>query len=95
MDSVAVAERVERIVAVRDDASASDDLIESGLIAVREVQAWADAQHAALVAKLSPDPISVKKVFLPATWTPHEAAMPSALWMLPVTTPGRICSSWK
>ena len=55
MDSVAVAERVERIVAVCDDVSASDDLIESGLVAVREVQAWADAQHAALVAKLSPD----------------------------------------
>ncbi len=55
MDSVAVAERVERIVAVRDDVSASDDLIESGLVAVREVQAWADAQHAALVAKLSRD----------------------------------------
>ena len=55
MDSVGVAERVERIVAVRDDASASDDLVESGLVAVREVQAWVDAQHAALVAKLSTD----------------------------------------
>ncbi len=55
MDSVAVAERVNRIVAVRDDACADDDLIETGLVAVREVQAWADAQHAALVAKLSSD----------------------------------------
>ncbi len=53
MDSVAVAERVNRIVAVRDDACADDDLIETGLVAVRE--AWADAQHAALVAKLSPN----------------------------------------
>ena len=34
---------------------ASDVLVESGLVAVREVQAWADAQHAALVAKLSSD----------------------------------------
>ncbi len=55
MDSVAVAERVNRIVAVRDDACADDDLIEAGLVAVREVQAWADAQHAVLVAKLSSD----------------------------------------
>ncbi len=55
MDPVAVAERVHRIVAVRDDAAACDDLIESGLVAVREVQAWADAQHAVLVAKLSAD----------------------------------------
>jgi hypothetical protein len=53
MDPVAVAERVQHIVAVRDDVSASDVLVESGLVAVREVQAWADAQHAALVAKLS------------------------------------------
>ena len=53
MDAVGVAERVEHIVAVRDDTSASDDLVESGLVAVREVQAWVDAQHAALVAKLS------------------------------------------
>ena len=55
MDPAAVAERVQHIVAVRDDVSASDDLIESGLVAVREVQAWADAQHAALVAKMSSD----------------------------------------
>ena len=62
MDSVAVAERVERIVAVRDDVSASDDLIESGLVAVREVQAWADAQHAVLVAKLSSDGFAEARV---------------------------------
>ena len=55
MDSAGVAERVEHIVAVRDDVSASDAFIESGLVAVREVQAWVDAQHAALVAKLSSD----------------------------------------
>jgi hypothetical protein len=55
MDAVGVAERAGRIIAVRDDVAASDDLIESGLVAVREVQAWAEAQHAALVAKLSSD----------------------------------------
>ena len=53
MDSAGVAERVQHIVAVRDDVSASDAFIESGLVAVREVQAWAEAQHATLVAKLS------------------------------------------
>ncbi|HYN32118.1 MAG TPA: HNH endonuclease, partial [Ilumatobacteraceae bacterium] len=62
MDAVAVAERVHRIVAVRDDAAASDDLIESGLVAVREVQAWADAQHGALVAKLSADGFAEARV---------------------------------
>jgi hypothetical protein len=46
---------VQHIAAVRADPSASDVLVESGLVAVREVQAWADAQHAALVAKLSTD----------------------------------------
>jgi hypothetical protein len=62
MDPVAVAERVHRIVAVRDDAAASDDLIESGLVAVREVQAWAEAQHGALVAKLSADSFAEARV---------------------------------
>ena len=59
---VAVAERVQHIVAIRDDAVASDDLIESGLVAVREVQAWADAQHAVLVAKLSADGFAEARV---------------------------------
>ena len=62
MDAVGVAERAGRIVAVRDDASASDDLIESGLVAVREIQSWAEAQHAALVAKLSPDGFAEARV---------------------------------
>ncbi len=62
MDSVGVAERVERIVAVRDDASATDDVIESGLVAVREVQAWVDAQHAALVVELSTDGFAEARV---------------------------------
>ena len=62
MDAVGVAERAGRIVAVRDDASASDDLVESGLVAVREIQSWAEAQHAALVAKLSPDGFAEARV---------------------------------
>ncbi len=62
MDSVAVAERVRQIVAVRDDAAACDDLIESALVAVREVQAWADAQHAVLVAKLSADSFAEARI---------------------------------
>ncbi len=45
-------ERVGRISAVRSDASATAHVVESGLVAVREVQAWCDAQHAALVARL-------------------------------------------
>jgi hypothetical protein len=62
MDPVAVVERVHRIVAVRDDAAACDDLIESALVAVREVQAWADAQHGVLVAKLSADSFAEARV---------------------------------
>ena len=53
---------MERIVAVRDDASATDDLVESGLVAVREIQSWAEAQHAALVAKLSTDGFAEARV---------------------------------
>ena len=60
--AVGVAERAERIVALRDDVSASDDLVESGLAAVREIQSWADAQHAALVGKLSPDGFAEARV---------------------------------
>ncbi len=45
-------ERVGAIAAVRSDSSAGADAIESGLVAVREVQAWCDAQHAGLVARL-------------------------------------------
>ena len=62
MDSVGVAERAEHIVAVRDDAAATDDLVESGLVAVREIQSWAEAQHAALVAKLSADGFAEARV---------------------------------
>ena len=52
MEIAAVAERVGVIAAVRANRSAGVELIESGLVAVREVQAWCDAQHAGLVARL-------------------------------------------
>ncbi len=45
-------ERVEAIASVRSSRSADADVIESGLVAVREVQAWCHAQHAALVEAL-------------------------------------------
>ncbi len=53
MEIDAVVERVERIAAVRADAAADAGLIEAGLVAVREVTAWADAQQAALVWQLA------------------------------------------
>ena len=52
MEIAAVVERVGAIASVRADSSAGVDLIESGLVAVREVQAWCDAQHAGLVEQL-------------------------------------------
>jgi hypothetical protein len=52
MEIAGVVERVERISAVRSDPGAGGDLIGSGLVAIREVQAWCDAQHAVLVARL-------------------------------------------
>lgn len=44
--------RIERITAVRANRCSDAELIRSGLIAVRELQAWCDAQHAGLVAQL-------------------------------------------
>ena len=52
MEIAPVAERVEHVTAVRSNASADADLIQSGLVAVRQIQAWCDAQHAGLVAQL-------------------------------------------
>jgi hypothetical protein len=52
MEVVGVVERVEHISAVRSHPTADADLIQSGLVAIREVQAWCDAQHAGLVARL-------------------------------------------
>jgi hypothetical protein len=52
MEIAGVVERVERIAEVRSDPAASRSTITSGLVAVREAQAWLDAQHAGLVAAL-------------------------------------------
>ncbi len=52
MEIAGVVERVERIVSVRANPAADSDLIQTGLVAVREVQAWCDSQHAGLVAQL-------------------------------------------
>jgi hypothetical protein len=52
MEFVGVVERVGHISAVRSNPAADADLVQSGLVAIREVQAWCDAQHAGLVARL-------------------------------------------
>jgi hypothetical protein len=52
MEIVGVIERVEHISAVSAGAAADAGLLRSGLVAVREVRAWLDAQHAGLVAQL-------------------------------------------
>ena len=52
MEIAGVIERVERIAGVRANPVASAETISSGLVAVREAQAWLDAQHAGLVAQL-------------------------------------------
>jgi len=52
MDIAAITERAEHITAVRRDASADSGQIQAGLVSVRQIQAWCDAQHAGLVAQL-------------------------------------------
>jgi hypothetical protein len=52
MEIAGVLERVERIVDVRANPAAPAALISSGLVAVREIEAWCAAQHAGLVAQL-------------------------------------------
>ena len=52
MEIAGVIERVEHITEVRANPAASASAISSGLVAVREAQAWLDAQHAGLVAQL-------------------------------------------
>ncbi len=52
MKIAGVVERVERIAEVRANPDASASAISTGLVAVREAQAWLDAQHAGLVAQL-------------------------------------------
>jgi hypothetical protein len=52
MEIAGVVERLERIAEVRADPAASRSTIAAGLVAVREAQAWLDAQHAGLVTQL-------------------------------------------
>jgi hypothetical protein len=52
MNTSGVIERVERVAAVRTATDADAALVQSGLVAVREVRAWCDAQQAGLVAQL-------------------------------------------
>ncbi len=52
MEIAGVVERVEHITAIRANSAADASSIHTGLVAVREVQAWCDAQHGALVAQL-------------------------------------------
>jgi hypothetical protein len=52
MEAIGVIERVERIAAARATPDAGADVVQSGLVAVREARAWLDAQHAGLVAQL-------------------------------------------
>jgi hypothetical protein len=52
MEIAGVVERVEHISAVRSNPTSDAELVQPGLVAIREVQAWCDAQHAGLVARL-------------------------------------------
>ena len=52
MEIAGVIERVERISGVRANPAATATTISSGLVAVREIEAWCAAQHAGLVAQL-------------------------------------------
>jgi hypothetical protein len=52
MEIAGVIERVERIAEVRANPVASAETISSGLVAVREIEAWCAARHAGLVAQL-------------------------------------------
>ena len=49
MEIAGVIERVERIASVRTNPATDAPLIKSGLVAIREVRAWCDAQQAGLV----------------------------------------------
>lgn len=62
MRSIDIAERANRVVAVRSSTVAGTADIERALVATREVRAWADAQESALISQLAnvtsaPDPI--------------------------------------
>ena len=52
MDTTGVIERVEHISAVRANPAGGVEALKSGLVSIRELRAWCDAQHAALVTSL-------------------------------------------
>jgi hypothetical protein len=52
MDRNGVIERVERIAMVRATPAADAATVQVGLVAVREIRAWCDAQQAGLVTQL-------------------------------------------
>jgi len=53
MQSIDIAERAERVVAVRSSSVAGPPEIEAALVATREVRAWADAQEGGLISQLA------------------------------------------
>jgi hypothetical protein len=53
MDTTGVVERVQHITAVRSNPAADVDILKSGLVAIREVRAWCDAQQAGIVRSLN------------------------------------------
>jgi len=52
METTGVVERVEHISCVRANPAADAELLKSGLVTIRQVRAWCDAQQAALVSAL-------------------------------------------
>jgi hypothetical protein len=62
MKSIDIAERAERVAAVRSSSGAGPPEIEAALVATREVRGWADAQEAGLITQLAtvtsfPEPV--------------------------------------
>ncbi len=78
MEIAGVIERVERIAAVRTDPAADAALISSGLVAIREVRAWLDAQQAGLVTSLRQVESFAEKTIAEAAKTSLGAASKTA-----------------
>jgi hypothetical protein len=53
MDVASVVERVERLSAVDADPMAAAELLQSGLVAARELVGWVEARQASLISRLS------------------------------------------
>ncbi len=75
MEIAAVVERVEAIASVHANPSPGTDLLEAGLVAVREVQAWCAAQHAGLVDQLTAiDSFPEQRIAKASKTSLHQAA---------------------